>query len=394
MGTSGFPQWSDGDVTIQLSSSPFDKYIVHSYVLSLHSPWFKASLSERWNGGDASSKTVFGSSDTGGRDGHKSDWVYELHFDKCPERQPQQRWQQAACFIFPEEASRQRSNFKAAIKLDDERLQSVRAHRDLLRILYHLAPGFSHESFDEAKASILQLATLADFYGCESIVELPVASHLRFHYQAIVLETCVHHPVDMLEFAVAIKSDWVFKEAATNLVGRSNRFFGNAKERLLELGIADLMNTKRARFCERLRACDARLSRVSTEALHGKWQAALATSAFRHFLCDRLKQGQGSDLCPGYANVYHMICSSSLEARDCRRQHALLFAQTMFRAAPHVIKADDSTPWVDKIFASAAAILEPLRSRSVTARAPDRSDKHRALTFVGVAEHELPWAKK
>jgi hypothetical protein len=46
MATRGFPQFQDGDVEIYLSVD--EKLVLHSSVLSIHSEWFKASLSERW----------------------------------------------------------------------------------------------------------------------------------------------------------------------------------------------------------------------------------------------------------------------------------------------------------------------------------------------------------
>lgn len=45
-----FPQFADGDVEIRFTQSE-ESYVLHSYVLALHSSWFKASLSERWNQG-------------------------------------------------------------------------------------------------------------------------------------------------------------------------------------------------------------------------------------------------------------------------------------------------------------------------------------------------------
>lgn len=45
-----FPVFQDGDVEIRLSRKPEDRYVRYSIVLSLHSSFFKASLSERWSG--------------------------------------------------------------------------------------------------------------------------------------------------------------------------------------------------------------------------------------------------------------------------------------------------------------------------------------------------------
>lgn len=51
MASHSFPQFSDGNVEIHFSNDD-EKFVLHSYVLALHSSWFKASLSERWNGGE------------------------------------------------------------------------------------------------------------------------------------------------------------------------------------------------------------------------------------------------------------------------------------------------------------------------------------------------------
>lgn len=47
-----FPRFEDGDVEIRFTQQNEEPYFLHSYVLALHSPWFKASLSERWSPGE------------------------------------------------------------------------------------------------------------------------------------------------------------------------------------------------------------------------------------------------------------------------------------------------------------------------------------------------------
>lgn len=66
----GFPQFSDGNVEIQFSETD-EKYVLHNYVLALHSSWFKASLSDRWNANGQDSLA-----------NGKHHWTYELRFDK------------------------------------------------------------------------------------------------------------------------------------------------------------------------------------------------------------------------------------------------------------------------------------------------------------------------
>ncbi|KAL8768696.1 MAG: hypothetical protein Q9209_005114 [Squamulea sp. 1 TL-2023] len=50
-----FPVFDDGDVKIQLTRQPQHRFVVHSFVLGLHSTFFKASLDQRWSGGNAKS---------------------------------------------------------------------------------------------------------------------------------------------------------------------------------------------------------------------------------------------------------------------------------------------------------------------------------------------------
>lgn len=49
MPSKAFPHFGDGDVEILLGGHHDEKLVLHSHVLALHSPWFKASLSDRWN---------------------------------------------------------------------------------------------------------------------------------------------------------------------------------------------------------------------------------------------------------------------------------------------------------------------------------------------------------
>ena len=61
--------FEDGDVEIRLSRKPEDRFVLHSVALSLHSTFFKASLSERWSvqRNDNSSDSI--------------KWWYQLQFD-------------------------------------------------------------------------------------------------------------------------------------------------------------------------------------------------------------------------------------------------------------------------------------------------------------------------
>lgn len=69
--STALPCHEDGDVEIHLSRKPEDRFVVHSVVLSLHSSFFKASLSSRWASGNR------GSADEG-----TIKWKYQSRFDK------------------------------------------------------------------------------------------------------------------------------------------------------------------------------------------------------------------------------------------------------------------------------------------------------------------------
>ena len=67
----GFPVFQDGDVEIRLSRKLEDRFVLHSVVLGLHSPFFKVSISERWSApnDDATS-------------GDPIKWRYQLLFEE------------------------------------------------------------------------------------------------------------------------------------------------------------------------------------------------------------------------------------------------------------------------------------------------------------------------
>ena len=67
----GFPIFQDGDVEICLSRKPEDRFVLHSVVLGLHSPFFKVSISERWSGRNDKAAS-----------GDPIKWRYQLLFEE------------------------------------------------------------------------------------------------------------------------------------------------------------------------------------------------------------------------------------------------------------------------------------------------------------------------
>jgi len=278
---------------------------------------------------------------------------------------------------------------KAAAKLHTKRLGSVKAHEDMLGTLYHLAPAFSHETFEKAKASILVLANVADIYGCQHVTKMHIESHLRL-YREEVLDLCASDPLSMLELAMAVKSEWIFMEAVTNVIGCSKRFFEVAQLQFANLGIAELMNKKRTQFYEKLLACEYTMLRMQP-LITDKWAPVAAVAFFKQWLSDCLDDNMGSALGSGYGNLYHAICKPTTAAKTSRKLKALAYSTTLFKNGNETI--DEFMNHVDFVFERAATIVKPIR-KDITRRQDKKSDAHRSLTFMGVCDEELPWAKK
>lgn len=245
----------------------------------------------------------------------KNRWVYELRFDpgtdigmlSRPGSTSDADPSKSVLFQGSQATFTDRSDATVPT-LHAKRMDVMKAHQDLLGTLYRVAPAFKHTCFEEAKASILTLAHFAHLYGCEHIVKLPIENHLRF-YRNEVLDLCASDPVAMLELSTEIKSEWVFMEAATNLLGRSNRLYNAAKEKLAELKIEELLNKKRKEFEEKLKTIEHQLFRIAP-AREGEDHLSIASIAyFRQELQTHLKYQKGSGLSPGYANLYHDIAT-------------------------------------------------------------------------------------
>lgn len=99
----GFPVFRDGDVEICLSRKTEDRFVLHSVVLALHSPFFKVSISERWSGriDDATS-------------GDPIKWRYQLLFEEDKNDGEDPLLAKAVCrFICSSQSSRLRSKQEA-----------------------------------------------------------------------------------------------------------------------------------------------------------------------------------------------------------------------------------------------------------------------------------------
>lgn len=108
----------------------------------------------------------------------------------------------------------------------DDRQIIAKAHRNLFCCLYHVTPAFStypeFDSFELVRDPIIKLVEAAKMYGCEEVVKIHIDNKLRIIEDQVQV-VCSCRPLELLKFAIDIESDWIFKEAATHIIGRSNR---------------------------------------------------------------------------------------------------------------------------------------------------------------------------
>lgn len=392
MATSGFPRCSDGDVEIHLSTDPKDTFVLHSFQLSLHSPWFKASLSERWNGGDVASSSVFGGRD-GGRDSSKPHWVYELRSEKDSSDGTLLR-KGATTDLVMEPAANE--------AISAEIFECVQAHKVLFGAIYHIKPRLPEESLEKAKTSILQLADVASMYGCSNIIEPYVDSHLSIIWRDETLAMCEKDPVGMLSLATRIKSDWIFMEAATHLLGTSNDVFSAAHPKLNELQVANLFCQKRAGFVEKLLKCEHEM--FSVQPAEDDTYCHIAIDCFCYVLRRSLVENAlGSSLGRNYASLYHAIkapndYASLYHVTNARnRNRDAIFRPSLGVYLKRVSRknAKDNQAVMaelDRVLLRAKVILKPILKDASCKGTLCSSTP--GLLFMTVAAEELPWAKK
>ncbi|KAF2173013.1 hypothetical protein M409DRAFT_16963 [Zasmidium cellare ATCC 36951] len=384
---SSFPISGDEDVEILLTSDDQDDtFQLHSYVLALHSRWFKASISERWNGTKSTT------------DGGKDRWVYVLRFDKDDAFGLLARQEKATesentttemiTRKLPADAS------AAVKKLHKQRLPRVNAHKRVFEAMYHITPTFE-TSFQEARTSMLQVTEVAEAYECQQVAKIHVVNHLNFSRND-VLDSCASDPLQMLELASAVKAEWLFTEASIAILGLWRGAFAKCEPGLRAMGCWDLFQEKRAHFREKLMACERRLFEMqpaycykATAEMKGSGQ--LAIDFFRQWLSEQLSNDGGSHMKAGYAALYRDI---SRRQRKSDTTPDEMQQVTSFLTKCHsTLEESQVSKEVYKTFGMAASVLAPiLKNKSM--QQDNEGHSHRDLTFMTINASKIPWAQK
>lgn len=385
MAVNKIPQNDESNVTVYFSETD-KKFILHSFVLGLHSPWFKASLSEQWS--TRSRATVVNG---------KNHWAYELRFDKGSsigllERRtsteaassPNSEFIEGSLSKLPDNASESQK------KLQEQRVRCITAHQDVIGAIYHVKPSFTNLRFEAAKAAVQEMAKTAEIYGCTDVAKVHIDRYLSDALKEI-LELCASAPVSMLEVAMAVKSDWIFKEATTNLVGRSNRFFDGAQLQLQELELSEFMESKREELVEQLMRCDFAMLRVQARDEHGGWAMHHAVGYFRQWVTEALDHGRGSGLDPSYAHLYRAVMAFRSTLGIGWEDAVARYLQKL-GVPPVYDNVGRMGAELLVVFTDATKIIEPILKDTTQRQAKDM-DMYRTLTFMSVEEEELPWIK-
>ena len=325
----------------------------------------------------------------------KNHWIYELRFEKDTDIGMLMRKATpdapAATDLDLIQGNNTNATFVAVGGLHARRLKCLEAHQNMLRVLYHVPPAFSRSHFQVAKTSKPQLARTADMYGCESVAQIYIENDLHLH-RVEVQDRCNAEPLDMLNFAVKLKSDWIFMEAATNLIGRDRAFYDAAQPKLKEPEVAEVMNKKRSEFKETLLAIEHSLFRIQPLTSTPP-RSHTAVSLFRQWLSDQLDKGLGSELGQGYEVLYHAITKREYSFRIPQN---LRFAQDLFKKIlgantkgtdPQLVALEAET---NTVFSAAAVIIQPILV-DITRRRDNTGNGNGGLKFMGVGKGELPW---
>lgn len=398
-----FPSFEDGDVEIRLSTSVEHTYRVHSLVLGLHSPFFKASLSKRWAGDPeaaSSSDPVL--------------WRYELRFKDGQAEGICIRKVQAANYP----SSRDMLNLEqlqdpsepnpvsavedsdgvgppSLIGYDDTpmtalaeaRRKCIDAHIHLFGLVYHKPLALPKANFNEAKGPLESIMTVADMYGCSSLAATHMENHLsNFKANVDVLTQCYMNISEMLDFSTKLRSAWLFKETMVHAVNdpRSPNDISENSD------VSIIIVLKRTDLLQKMADVDQQLLFHVGYPKGGEENLVhiLARAYFRDWLTRKLKK-QGLSLRPGYAKVYRRIYR--------RKVPSIKKFQAYLEKAgrPENVSLPAFCGAVLDCFAQALPLVHRLVSCSSTVRqailARSCGMLNVPLTCTDVPEDEMPW---
>ncbi|KAL8654382.1 MAG: hypothetical protein Q9210_001542 [Variospora velana] len=269
------PNLNNGDVEIWLTRRPEDRFLLRSVVLGLYSPWFSASLSERW----AWSAQLQERAGT---------WIYQREFDtdgtavlikksSPPAPVDTSVGSHLAIYINRASASVQTSTSAPIVdpiqssKSEDKartHVAWVNAHRS-----YFLVGG---DPFQALEALHLTVA-VGDLYNGPQVLATQTENLLVKHFQAFSIYLFQHARL-VLDIALRAEIHWLFTDVVCHLAGDEKRDDQDIQDEL-DPRMAALVLKKRESLRRMMRDIDRELLLFKTLS-HERSGATLASACF------------------------------------------------------------------------------------------------------------------
>ncbi|KAL8948699.1 MAG: hypothetical protein Q9222_005147 [Ikaeria aurantiellina] len=216
--TSQFPIFRDGDVELSLSRHPEDRLVLHSVILALHSPFFKAGLEQRWSQSEGIvSETI--------------KWRYELTFDHDGTGVLCKQNTLTADDTIDDTTDKFFRRPTSTGELEVENTvtafqATIRAHRRFFSAIYHLPLDVNPlSSYPKALTELASLATVADLYDSSGPLSAPIQAFILNNIEAL-RKDFVPQTLSNLHVATMFKIDWLAKDIICQFCGDRNKTDG------------------------------------------------------------------------------------------------------------------------------------------------------------------------
>ncbi|KAL9628697.1 MAG: hypothetical protein Q9204_005726 [Flavoplaca sp. TL-2023a] len=244
-----------GDVEIWLTRKPEDRLLLHSVVLSLHSKWFNASLSERWTG--ESSKSL----------GHVAKWRYELEFEDektaALVKRPDSLHSMISLSADTTYDLYFNTNGFSPAHLDKKQRKHretlVKAYRCYFGAMFHLPIEYDYDSSksmfsDKVQAFIAIIVEIGDFYNGLQFLTGPVENLLKTFILDYPFNLSSRLKI-LPQISMKLRSGWLFKKVVCELA-EQEYYDDDELRNHLPPEMASLVMKKRASFRQMLRDLD------------------------------------------------------------------------------------------------------------------------------------------
>ncbi|KAF6220184.1 hypothetical protein HO133_003315 [Letharia lupina] len=402
--STALPCHEDGDVEIHLSRKPEDRFVVHSVGLSLHSSFFKASLSSRWASGNR------GSPDEG-----TIKWKYQLRFDELDggstdhldllaratagavhvAETPGLHFSTAAIFTRCAPWVPQDNN-KTSF-----RTYTTEAHRQYLKLIHHIPLAIDPSNFEYVVKSIYTLVRVADAYDSLSVVSMPVENYLiRYHSSDIERFSNANYK-ELLNIAMKIHSRWLLKEIVSRIIADPLWEDHDIERNFSSFEAGELLLSKRAELRDMLKDIHQRVVLIEQPRKTGRMPdertITFATAAFRDEI-SRLFRSHRNGGSVSYARKFRLLKERLLRNIGSEIQypsHPYWFDRLYDKfGEPANISREDFGTVFQSLQHRTAEIIEPFFGcvvKQPSAKLSKRNASYQGFLCINVTDDELPW---